>query len=146
MVREILSDIFDGDPEQFKVLKEFNVTKDYLLYLVAEEEGQIVGCIALKKIDKDTVRLKRMYVKKGYEGKGIAQRLLNKMSRYATDSGYKYMKFSTYPIMENAQKFHKKNGFRETNGNDSYQIHVVKNLQPQIIYMYYDGHVTEISH
>ncbi len=131
MVSEILGNIFNGDPTQFKVLKEFKVTKNYILFLVAETGGKdkkIIGTMALKKIDKDIVRLKRMYVRKEYRGRGIAQKLLNQITRFAKEKGYKKIIFSSYPIMENAQRFNRKNRFAETKGFDSEQIHVVREL------------------
>jgi len=128
MVSEILGNIFNGNPAQFKLLKEFNVTKNYLLFLVAEIDNKIVGTMALKKINKDTVRLKRVYVKEEYRRRGIAQKLLNKILKFAKEKGYKKILFSSYPIMENVRRFNKKNGFIEINGKDPEQIHLIKYL------------------
>lgn len=129
MVSEVLGDIFNGDPHQFKLLKEFRVKKDYLSFLVAEVDGRVVGIMALKKVDNEKVRLKRMYVRKGYERRGIAQKLLDNLIDFARDKGYEKMILSTYPIMENAHRFYKKNGFVETTGDDIEMIHVVKYLR-----------------
>ena len=137
MVSEILECIFNGDPTQFKVLKEFNITKDYVLYLVVEIQGnekKIVGTMALKKMDKEEVRLKRIYVRKEYRKRGIAQKLLNQLVKFAKESGYKKILLHTYPTMKNAHKFYKKNGFIVTTGKDPEQIHVVKDLTPIIFY------------
>ena len=131
MVSEILGNIFNGDPTQFKVLKEFKVTKDYVLFLVAETGGKdkkIIGTMALKKVDKNNVTLKRMYVRKEYRRGGIAQKLLNQIIQFAKQNGYKKIIFSSYPIMENAQRFNKRNWFKEIKGNSPEQIHVVKDL------------------
>lgn len=137
MVSEILGNIFNGDPTQFKVLKEFNITKNYVLYLVAETQGsekRIIGTMALKKIDNETVRLKRMYVRKEYRKRGISQKLLNEIIKFAREKGYKKILLHTYPTMKNAHKFHKRNGFVETTGDDPEQIHVAKYLTPTISY------------
>jgi len=129
MVAEILGNIFNGDPNQFKVLKEFHVTKNYLLYLVAETQGQdgkIIGTMALKKINNNTVRLKRMYVRAEYRRRGIAQKLLTQIIDFAKQNRYKKILLHTYPTMRNAQRFHKRNGLAETTGRDHEQIHVVR--------------------
>ncbi len=128
MVSEILVEIFNGDPTTFKILKEFRVKKDYVKYLVADIDGMIVGTMALKKINKNEVRLKRMYVRKGYEHRGIAQKLLDELLEFARVNGYKKVLLHTYPTMKHANKFHEKNGFVETTGNDPEMIHVVKHL------------------
>lgn len=135
MVSEILGNVFNGDPAQFKVLKEFNVKKDYVLYLVAETQGidkKIIGTMALKKINNETVRLKRMYVRPKYRRRGIAQKLLNQIVKFARENNYKKLLLHTYPTMKNAHKFYKRNGFVETTGEDPEQIHVVKYLTPVI--------------
>lgn len=129
MVSEVLGEIFNGDPHQFKLLKEFRVKKDYISFLVVEVDKKIVGTMALKRIDDKTVRLKRMYVRKGYERRGIAQKLLDNLISFARERGYEKMVLSTYPIMENANRFYKKNGFVETRGDDPEMIHVVKDLR-----------------
>jgi ribosomal protein S18 acetylase RimI-like enzyme len=129
MVSEVLGDIFNGDPHQFKLLKEFRVKKDYLSFLVAEVDKRVVGTMALKKIDDKIVRLKRMYVRKGYERRGIAQKLLDNLIDFAREKGYEKVVLSTYPIMENAGRFYKKNGFVETTGDDPEKVHVIKYLK-----------------
>ncbi len=137
MVSEILGNIFNGDPTQFELVKEFNITKGYVLYLVAEIQGsekRIIGTMALKKIDKETLRLKRMYVRKEYRKRGIAQKLLNELVKFAKEKDYKRMLLHTYPTMKNAHKFYKRNGFVETTGKDPEQIHVIKYLTPTISY------------
>ena len=138
MVSEILGNIFNGDPAQFKLVKEFNITKGYVLYLVAETQGsekRIIGTMALKKIDEETLRLKRMYVRKEYRKRGIAQKLLNELVKFTKEKDYKKILLHTYPTMKNAHKFYKRNGFVETTGKDSEQIHVIKYLTPTISYL-----------
>lgn len=131
MVSEILGNIFNGEPAKFEYIKEFNVTKDYILYLLAETEGEdkrIIATMALKKIDNKTVRLKRIYVHPNYRRRGIAQKMLNKIISYAGENGYKNILFSSYPVMENARRFNKKNGFVEIEGNPKEKIHLIKYL------------------
>ncbi len=131
MVSEILECIFNGDPTGFEYVKEFNIKKDYIKYLVAETQGnpkKIIATMALKKINKNTVRLKRMYVRKGYRRRGIAQKMLNQLIEFAKQKGYKKMIFSSYSIMENANRFNKKNKFKEFEAKPIEQIHVVKEL------------------
>ena len=129
MITDVLGSVFNGNPRSFKLLKEFSKKKFYILYLVAIIDGKIVGTMALKKVNGEIVRLKRMYVRKGYEGRGIAQKLLNEIVKFATANGYKKLVLHIYPIMSNANRFMRKNGFVEDKGDDPEQIHVVKNLE-----------------
>jgi len=126
LVSEILGNIFNGDPTQFKLLKEFDVTKDYVLYLVTEIDKKVVGTMGLKKIDKESARLKRMYVNDAYRKRGLGQKMLDQIIKFAKENGYKRILLHTYPIMENAKRFYKRNGFVESEGDDPEQVHVVK--------------------
>jgi len=128
MVASILSRMFSGDPEDFQIVKEFNSNKDYIKYLVLVIDGKIVATGALKKMTTEEVRLKRLYVGREYQRRGLAQKLLNELIAFAKTKGYKRMLFSSYPVMENARKFNKMNGFKETTGKDPEQIHLVKQL------------------
>jgi GNAT superfamily N-acetyltransferase len=128
MVSELLESIFNGDGHEFKILREFSVKKNYILFLVGVIDGKIVGTIALKKENKNIVRLKRMYVRKEYEGRGIAQKMLEEAVSFAKKSGCKKMLFSIYPVMTNAKRFTNKNDFVECKGDDPEQLHFVKEL------------------
>ena len=128
MVSEILREIFNGNPKEFKILKELNTTKDYIYYLVAVIDKKIVGIGALKKVDDKKVRIKRMYVMEDYRRRGIAQKILDQLIQFATKQNFKQILFNTYPLMENARQFHKRNGFVEIISNDPYQIHLAKKL------------------
>ena len=50
------------------------------------------------------------------------------MLKFAKEKGYKKMVLSTYPIMKNANRFYKRNGFREFEAKPIEQIHVIKEL------------------
>ena len=131
MVSDILKQVFNGDPTQFEYVKEFDVTKDYIKYLVAETEGpegKIIATMALKHLNKGAVRLKRMYLRSEYRKRGIAQKMLNKLVKFAKGQGYKKMILSTYSVMDHAQAFHKKNKFKEFDAKPEEQIHVIKEL------------------
>ncbi|MEK6935941.1 MAG: GNAT family N-acetyltransferase [Nanoarchaeota archaeon] len=108
MVSNILSRIFNGNPTQFGYIKEFNSNKNYIKFLVAEIDNKVVATMGIKKIDKKRVRLKRMYVAREYQRRGIAQKLLNQLIKIAKEKGYKKMILSTYPTMEHANVFYKK--------------------------------------
>ncbi|MCK5449339.1 GNAT family N-acetyltransferase [Candidatus Pacearchaeota archaeon] len=128
MISGILKEIFNGDPAEFKILREFNVTKNYIHYIVIIIGEKIVGIGALKKLTGKKVRIKRLYVMEDYRRRGIAQKILDELIQFAKEQNFKEILFKTYPIMENARKFHKRNGFVETKNKDPYQIHLVKKL------------------
>ena len=128
MVSEILREMFNGNPEEFKILKEFNATKDYIYYLVVVIGKKIIGVGALKKLTNKKVRIKRLYVMEDYRRRGIAQKILNQLIQFAREQKFEKVLFNTYPTMEHARRFQKRNGFIEIISNDPYQIHLAKKL------------------
>ena len=77
----------------------------------AFEEDKMLGCCILKKIDKNTVRLRQMAVQNNLQGKGIGASMMNFAENVASDAGYK-------KIMMHARKtaigFYKKLGYNVT--------------------------------
>ena len=96
--------------------------------MAREFKRKIIATMALKHINPTIIRLKRMYVAREYQKRGIAQKMLNKLILFAKEQGYKKLILSTYPIMTNAQAFYKRNKFKEFDAKPEEQIHVVKEL------------------
>ena len=81
----------------------------YLLYF----NNNLAGCIALKKIDKDSCEMKRLYIKEQYRHNHLGEYLVKKIIEDAKDIGYKYMLLDTLPFLTNAINLYKKYGFYE---------------------------------
>ncbi len=105
MILSVLKTIYK---ETFPKWENFG---DYLAFYIAKDKKQIIGTIALKKVDEDWVKLKRMYTRKEYQGKGIGKKLLEKVLKIAKNKNYKKIILTTYPEMKDAVEFYKKQGF-----------------------------------
>ncbi|MCI8860267.1 MAG: GNAT family N-acetyltransferase [Lachnospiraceae bacterium] len=92
---------------------------DGRLYL-AYEEGELAGCIGLRKIDSQNSEMKRLYVRPQFRGKHIGDQLIEKIIADAKEIGYSYMLLDTLPFLESAIYLYKKYGFYEIESyNDS---------------------------
>jgi ribosomal protein S18 acetylase RimI-like enzyme len=81
------------------------------LYL-AEEQGIIAGCIALRPMDEEGIcEMKRLYVKEEFRGKGIGRQLAGKIISDAREIGYTVMRLDTLQRMESARKLYTALGF-----------------------------------
>jgi len=58
-------------------------------YLVAEQDGRIIGTIGFHAVDRDFAKLRRFYVLTEYQGKGIGKALLERAIGLCKDKGYK---------------------------------------------------------
>ncbi len=98
------------------VIQNEDIYADYLenggnFWIALDENNNVIGTIAGKVIDNETIELKRMYVRKECRGYGIAQELLNNLEKFAADNGFKYLILGTYERMERAIGFYTKNLF-----------------------------------
>ena len=81
--------------------------------LVAEDEGTIVGCVALRPLSDDTCEMKRMFVSADCHGKGVGMLLGRAIVQAAKDIGYRTMFLDTGPKQIEAQALYHKLGFRD---------------------------------
>lgn len=88
----------------------------YLAYC----EGELAGCIGLRKIDEHNSEMKRLYVRPQFRGKHIGDKLIQKIIEDAKVIGYSYMLLDTLPFLKSAIHMYKKYGFYEIESyNDS---------------------------
>ncbi len=89
------------------------------LYL-AYSEGELAGCIGLRKIDEQNGEMKRLYVRPQFRGQHIGDKLVKKVMADAREIGYSYMLLDTLPFLKSAIHMYKKYGFYEIESyNDS---------------------------
>lgn len=100
------------------------------LYL-AIFDGNVAGCIALRKLDAENCELKRLYVKPKYRGKNIGSILVKHIIKEAKKIGYKHILLDTLPFLETAINMYKRYGFYEI---ESYNNSPMDNL----IYLKYN--------
>lgn len=98
---------------------------------IAFFDGNVAGCIALRKLDNDNCEMKRLYVKPEYRGKNIGSFLVKHIIQEAKLIDYKHILLDTLPFLETAISMYKRYGFYEI---ESYNNSPMDNL----IYLKYD--------
>ncbi len=89
------------------------------LYL-AYSDGELAGCVGLRKVDAANCELKRLYVKPQFRGRKVGQILIRQIIDDARDIGYQHMLLDTLPFLESAMHMYRKYGFYEIESyNDS---------------------------
>jgi ribosomal protein S18 acetylase RimI-like enzyme len=82
-------------------------------FIIAKENEDVVGCVGFKRLDREICEMKRLYVNDTYKGKGIGNKLTEKIIEEARMKNYKKMRLDTLNTMETALKIYYKHGFHE---------------------------------
>jgi len=108
MIEEVLIELFGHH-----VIKKWEDFGDYAIFYVVEDKGKIIGSIGLRDDGNGIGKLKRMYLYKEYRGKGLGQKLFDKLLNFAIKNKFKKIRLTTEIRLKSSIRFYKKNGFKE---------------------------------
>jgi GNAT superfamily N-acetyltransferase len=82
--------------------------------LLAYDNAELAGCIALRRFDERTSEMKRLFLRDQFRGQGLGRQLINAIIQEAKQIGYACMRLDTLPPrMNDAIRLYRSCGFKE---------------------------------
>jgi len=110
--------IRDGADHAF--YSQFNTIAKINYVIVMYNNREPVGCGAIKPFSADAAEVKRMFVIPEQRGKGIAQRILSELERWAQELGFKRCVLETGRRQPEAIALYQKCGYYQTENYGQY--------------------------
>ncbi|NUM46959.1 MAG: GNAT family N-acetyltransferase [Anaerolineales bacterium] len=81
------------------------------LFLVALDDGRVIGSGAVRRMSAHSCELKRMWLSEPYHGQGLGYRILQELFAFARWAGYTRIELNTSLQQERALQFYSRMGF-----------------------------------
>lgn len=116
VARELIAELDAGflqwySPEHMFGLHPNEERDPALHFFVVREGDNVVGCGALRMLDKTTGELKRMYVRPAYRRLGISRKLISHLELTASGLGIRCMRLETGPEQVEALALYESAGY-----------------------------------
>jgi DNA-binding MarR family transcriptional regulator/predicted GNAT family N-acyltransferase len=83
------------------------------LFVIARLDGDAIGCGGLKRVDKATGEIKRVWTAPSARGVGVARRMLRTLEAAAREKGLKTLRLDTNRALTEAHALYRSEGYRE---------------------------------
>ncbi|WP_297981914.1 GNAT family N-acetyltransferase [uncultured Methanobrevibacter sp.] len=108
---ELNNEYFSLIGEDALKYEDYNNLEDPHIVLLVLNWGNPIACASYKIFDKDSIEIKRVYVKKRYRNKRIAYKMVKALEKLAIEDNFKYSYITTGKDNIAAINLYKKLGY-----------------------------------
>ena len=111
------------DPEEFQSVIDDLPTlhaRPTGAILLAEVDGQSVGCVMYSQMENTIAEVKRLFVNEGGRGYGVGKLLLKQMFEAMKADGYRTVRFSSARFLTHARRLYESVGFVDIQHPDGF--------------------------
>ncbi|MGP2493706.1 GNAT family N-acetyltransferase [Mesorhizobium sp. PUT5] len=101
------------DQSRGNKLEPSDVLPPHGYFVIARLEGRPVGCGALKRLDRRTGEIKRVWTAEAVRGQGVATKIMAALEEIAQTQGFERLRLDTNRALAAAQAMYRKLGYRE---------------------------------
>jgi putative acetyltransferase len=112
LVKHLDAYLAEKDGQDHAFYNQYNKIDKIKYVVVAYENGQPVGCGAIKEYASNIMEVKRMYTSPECRGKGIASKILQELETWASELSYEKCILETGKKQSEAIGLYQKNGYK----------------------------------
>ncbi len=110
-----------GGESKREKYKKYNHLDTMDLVLVAYDNGNAIGCGALRKYSEQEIEVKRVFVREEYRGQNIGGRLLEELICHAKQMGFERMILETGEFLAASVRLYRRYGFVQIENYGDYK-------------------------
>jgi N-acetylglutamate synthase-like GNAT family acetyltransferase len=104
----------DGTDADLNDIESNYLNRGGVFELLEDENGNLLGTVALYPLNEITVELRKMYFAENLRGKGFGKKTLQRMIQKAKESGFQRIYLETATPLKEAIQLYEKFGFKPT--------------------------------
>jgi putative acetyltransferase len=112
LVRGLDAELAERDGSEHSFYAQYNKVDMIRHVVIAYEGEQAVSCGAIKEFEPGVMEVKRMYTLPEYRGKGIADRILSELEKWAAELGCERCVLETGKRQPEAIALYTKSGYQ----------------------------------
>ncbi|MBN3582835.1 GNAT family N-acetyltransferase [Algoriphagus aestuarii] len=101
------------DGEETAFYSQYNKIDALKNAVVLFENGKALACGAIKKMDRNSMEVKRMYTDESCRGKGFGKKVLTELENWAGEMGFDYCVLETGKRQPDAIALYEKCGYQK---------------------------------